>query len=375
MAICRSHLAFAALLLSTACHKPEVTAYRVPKEKDSDVAASDATATPTAPPGMAGTPVTTAEGPALAWTAPAGWMAKPPSAMRKGSYTIPGAGGADADFSITAFPGDVGGEAANVNRWRGQVQLPPLAESEIASAVARVEQDGLNFAVVDFASTDAANPQRILGAMTPFAGSTWFFKIIGPDVVVAKAKPAFLEFLKTVHASAGSDAAPPATSAAPPMPPVAAPPAGMTGTAVPTAAGAGLTWSAPSSWRAKPASAMRKGSFDVPGDGSETGDLSITAFPGDVGGELANVNRWRGQVQLPPVAEGDLGSVVTHITQNNLPFTVVDFAGTGANAQGILGAMVPFDGATWFIKLAGPAPLLAKQKPAFLEFLKTVKAP
>jgi hypothetical protein len=41
----------------------------------------------------------------------------------------------------------------------------------------------------------------------------------------------------------------------------------------------------------------------------------------------------------------------------------------------MLGAIVPVGDATWFFKLSGPAALLEREKPAFLEFLKTVKAP
>jgi hypothetical protein len=148
---------------------------------------------------MAETAVPTAEGPGLAWTAPAAWESKPASAMRKATYAVPGPGGAAGDLSITAFPSDVGGELANVNRWRGQVQLPPIAESDLPGTVVRWEQSGLTLTVVDFASGAAANPQRILGAIVPFNGGTWFFKLMGPDAVVGGAKPAFLEFLKTVR--------------------------------------------------------------------------------------------------------------------------------------------------------------------------------
>jgi hypothetical protein len=150
--------------------------------------------------GMAGTPVATASGAGLSWTAPATWQAKAASAMRKGSYTVTGEGGATADLSITAFPGDVGGEAANVNRWRGQVSLPPLGEAEVAAVVTRMNVNKLSLGVVEFAGT-GANAQRILGAMVPFDGATWFFKLMGPDAVVAGAKPAFLEFVKTIQAA------------------------------------------------------------------------------------------------------------------------------------------------------------------------------
>jgi hypothetical protein len=191
----------AMVLLCAACRDAKVASYRVPKEKDQQMpgvaADAGAPANAAAPaPGMAATPVATASGAGLTWTAPAAWKAKAPSAMRKGSYAVSGAGG-EADLSITAFPGDVGGELANLNRWRGQISLPPLAEGEAAAAVTRQAQGDLALTIVDFGAT-GANAQRIVGAMVPFGGATWFFKLMGPDAVVTEAKPAFLEFLKTV---------------------------------------------------------------------------------------------------------------------------------------------------------------------------------
>ena len=156
-----------------------------------------APAEPAAGAGMAATPVATAQGADLVWTAPAHWQPKQASAMRKGSYTVTGEGGATADLSITAFPGDVGGEVANVNRWRGQISLAPLDATAAAAAVTRLSQNGLAIGFVDFAGTDA-NASRILGAMVPQAGSTWFFKLTGPTALLAKEKPAFVEFLKTI---------------------------------------------------------------------------------------------------------------------------------------------------------------------------------
>jgi hypothetical protein len=113
---------------------------------------------------------------------------------------VPGEGGADAELSITAFSSDVGGETANLNRWRGQIKLAAMPESDLAQAVTRFELNGLRFAVVDFSSAPAANAQRILGAIVTADGSTWFFKLMGPDALVAKEKPAFAAFLKTVKA-------------------------------------------------------------------------------------------------------------------------------------------------------------------------------
>lgn len=198
--------ALAVPLLVSSCRKAPIESYRIPKEKDPEMPMATAGAEapmPGAPAagGMASTPVSTATGAGLTWKAPAAWKEKPATAMRKGSYTIPGNGGADGDLSITAFPGDVGGELANVNRWRGQIQLPPIAAGELPNQVQRSEHDGLKFGIVDIVGT-GANPTRILGAYVPFGDATWFFKLMGPDAVVTAAKPDFLAFLQTVQPAA-----------------------------------------------------------------------------------------------------------------------------------------------------------------------------
>ncbi|MEO6874011.1 MAG: hypothetical protein ABI222_04235 [Opitutaceae bacterium] len=218
------YLLLASLTLLTACREAKVTSYRVPKEKPDELppgmaAASTNAATvpesgadphssPPAPgstmaPGsdMASTAVPTANGADLSWIAPASWKPKPPGAMRKGSFAVSGAEG-DADLSITAFPGDVGGELANLNRWRGQIQLAPLGEGDLTAATTHLEQNGLSVVMVDFVSPSTNHPARILGAIVPFNNATWFFKLMGPATTVEAAKPAFLDFLKTVRAPA-----------------------------------------------------------------------------------------------------------------------------------------------------------------------------
>ncbi len=211
--IARSLLVAVALpLLLISCRKSSVEAYRIPKEKDSEMpmaanAPMSGGSAPgpanTAPTGntMASTAVPTADGAGLAWTAPAGWKQKPAGPMRKATYLIPVPSGGEAELSITAFPGDVGGELANVNRWRGQVQLPPIGDSDLSSQVQRLDKNGLQFGIVDCAGT-GQDPQRIVGAFVPFGAATWFFKVLGPDAATESVKPAFLSFLETVKPAA-----------------------------------------------------------------------------------------------------------------------------------------------------------------------------
>jgi hypothetical protein len=213
-------------LALVACRDPKIATYSVPKEALAELPATapvHSAAVPAAPQppmpkdsahtgvgaaasgaDMAGGPaVQTAVGDGLVWTVPSNWQSKVGSAMRKATYSVASAGGASAELAISAFPGDVGGEVANVIRWRGQVGLGAIGDAEAAAAIMRLEVNGLKVGVVDVVDP-SPNGTRLLGAMVPYGGATWFFKLTGPDSVVGEAKPAFLEFLKTLKPSGGA---------------------------------------------------------------------------------------------------------------------------------------------------------------------------
>lgn len=154
--------------------------------------------------------------------------------------------------------------------------------------------------------------------------------------------------------------------------------AGKSALSVPTAAGLGLVWTVPATWSPGPERAMRRATLLIPGpDGSVAAELAITAFPGDVGGNLANVNRWRQQLGLPPIAENELSTVLQPLEGVALPVYVVDLLGPNSpaagGAQGVLGAIVPYAGDTWFFKLTGPDGVVAGERDNFLAFLRTLR--
>jgi len=196
------------LLLAGGCRDREITAYRAPKDPappEQPAAPGSGQLPPDHPPvgggaggNMADTAVPTG-GDSLTWTAPAAWTVMPDRPMRKATYALPGADGTAADLAITAFPGDTGGLLANVNRWRGQISLPALAANQLDAHVVHLDIGALHVDLVDFAGTANGAPTRLLGAVVPHGGETWFFKLLGPDALVAGEKAAFLEFLRTVR--------------------------------------------------------------------------------------------------------------------------------------------------------------------------------
>lgn len=204
-----------ASLTFTACKDRQITAYRAPKDPAPAVQApaphahqglpdghppvADNSGGVPAPGGdmatMANTAVPTAGGSDLRWTAPDSWTPKAGSAMRKGSFAVKG-DGAEADFAITAFPGDTGGLHANINRWRGQVGLPNASPADLDASVQHLDGlGGMHFDVVDLVGPSGT---RMLGAITSYNGNSWFFKLMGPDALVAGEKQAFISFLHTV---------------------------------------------------------------------------------------------------------------------------------------------------------------------------------
>lgn len=127
-----------------------------------------------------------------------------------------------------------------------------------------------------------------------------------------------------------------------------------------------LSWKAPAGWQEKPASGMRRATFVVPG-GAE---LSVISLPGDAGGELPNVNRWRGQVGLPAWGEADFKKAAVTVASPAGAFTVVDL---GGKEQRMAAGMLARGGETWFFKLLGPDAAVAAALPAFKGFLGSVK--
>ncbi len=214
-------LAVSLLLIVAGCKDREIVAYRIPKEAAPaapapKLAAPSSQNLPDGHPPIGGAPAEASAAPfaggaagpamgalpagavsknnALTWTAPAHWQERAPGSIRKGSYTITGEGGA-GDLSITAFPGDTGGLVANVNRWRGQVGLGQQSEAEVQASIEHLDSNGFHIELVEMVGPQGV---RLLGAIVPHEKETWFFKLTGPDALIAKERQAFRDFILTV---------------------------------------------------------------------------------------------------------------------------------------------------------------------------------
>jgi len=104
-------------------------------------------------------------------------------------------GGATAAVNVSTSAGDGGGLAANVNRWRGQLGLPPI--SEILTAPLDVA--GGKAQLVEMSGTNAqtGQPSQLVAVIVSQPDQTWFYKLMGDAKVVAGQKDAFKQFVQS----------------------------------------------------------------------------------------------------------------------------------------------------------------------------------
>ena len=147
---------------------------------------------------------------AVAWTAPAGWVAETPSnAMRRAQYRVPGSGG-DGECVVFYFgPGQGGTPMANAERWAGQF-ADAAGQPATASMKTRTETvNGVEVLYVEAAGTymsggmmgDAVVPKpgwALLGAVVEGPDANWFFKFTGPEKTLAEQRAAFEGMIRTV---------------------------------------------------------------------------------------------------------------------------------------------------------------------------------
>ena len=181
------------LLLTLGCDRDQVSRSAVAKE-----APGAGPAMGSMPPGaeLPPPPRPTGAG-AMKWTLPKGWTETQGSGMRFATLTPPGAG--KVELSVVVLPGAAGGELANVNRWRGQIGLPPMDEKALNAAKQSVQAKAGVVSLYDFSSDGQNRSRMITGLLATPDGNTWFLKLLGDAAPVGQAKPEFLRFLESLH--------------------------------------------------------------------------------------------------------------------------------------------------------------------------------
>lgn len=322
-------LLFLALVFA-GCQKPAIRSYIAPKDETLD--------------SIAPAPEEGETLPRLSWKLPAGWTQTAAGQMSIASFAIDDAGGG-ANVGITPLPNLAGKEDMIVNMWREQVQLGPLAPDQLAEVLKPVEVAGGEGKFFEITGTRDGKPTRTVAAMLHRGTKSWFFKLTGDETAVNARKAEFLEFVKGVRFEE-----PKTTSTAPGA-----------------EAEGRFKWTVPEKWTAAPIGPMQVAKFSVPVQDAAKADVTVSVFPSESGGTLANVNRWRKQLGLGEIDEKALETVTKPLdaTPGSL---LVDLKNP---PRAMLGAIVPRDGQWFFYKMMGDTPAVEAAREDFVRFVKS----
>jgi hypothetical protein len=133
----------------------------------------------------------------------------------------------------------------------------------------------------------------------------------------------------------------------------------------------GLAWTLPKGWDESLSGGMRYATLKAPQPGKL--DISVVVLPGPAGGELANVNRWRGQIGLEPIDEAGLRAARKPVKTKAGEMSLYDFTSGGQVKTRLVAGLTENRGNTWFFKMVGDAEPAAAARADFIRLLESVR--
>lgn len=255
------------------------------------------------------------------WTLPEGWTQSTGSGERLATISIPNE--PSLETTVTSLPlwgDDTEFRLANVNRWRVQMGLRPIAEEHL-HAGGDLDEETTAVSLEDGTKVTLVN-------------------ISG-------------EFSDGMSAPAGAGSS-------------AASSTGRSGTS-------GLTYDVPDGW-------SDTGSQGIAVATLRVGELQTTITPlsAEANPLLPNIVRWRQQVGLDPIEEEQLDETLETVTLGDGDdghFVRLIGPKSGDDSPAILGAIAYRGDVAWFVKMTGDSKDILNQQSNFKSFLASLQFP
>ena len=256
------------------------------------------------------------------WELPDQWRLKPASGMRFATI-LPDPQSDDVELTVIPLPIDGDPEQAilaNINRWRGQLRLPPIDQAQLSATTEAIPLEGLTAVLVDLISDNRSD-----GDAGQASGR------LGPEPQ------------REEVASGGSR----------------------------------LEFETPEGWQPAPLVISRGGitirheaAFEIT-SGDQRLEFTLDRLPA-AGSLLENVNRWRNQVGLEQIGAEELTQAIRKVEVDGVTADFVELIG---EQDAILGVIAVRGDLAWYFKLRGNRALAAQEKEKFLSLAQSVKFP
>jgi len=135
------------------------------------------------------------------WTLPEGWTrGEGETPARIATFLAP-AGDATVEVAVTRFPGQVGGELANVNRWRSQLGRPPIEPEDLGREIERFSSPGFT----GYVARIDADEQALLAVAIHDQGPdhTWFVRAVDAPARVSAIEDELTRFARSIAGGGG----------------------------------------------------------------------------------------------------------------------------------------------------------------------------
>ena len=257
------------------------------------------------------------------WDVPEGWKQQPGSEMRFATLQLP-TSGQPLELAVSSLALREGEDLQqyilmNVNRWRNQMQLPPITKQELPERTEELELKGTIATLADLEGLFSGG----MGMQAPFAGRR-------PDST--------------------------------PIQPM------------PEAANSSLSYDVPEGWKPGRAGGFRKAAFNIEGESGKA-EVTVIDLSRQSGDLLSNVNRWRGEIGLGPTTQSEVEKQVQQLDVGMLKGELIYMVGPedASRREATIAVIVPHDEKTWFIKLRGDAALVEEERERFEQFAGSIK--
>ena len=292
------------------------------------------------------------QGPVVAWKLPEQWGENPGmSGMMAGSFHVKTEQGPRGRIGVMPFRESVE-TTSIINMFARELGHADYNDTSLKDLIKykTFSERTFELARLEDKSGKEDPPRTALLAIHRQNEQTWLFPFIADRDLINQQLDQFYAFLDSTTLRAGKE---PVRAITPSLP--ASQPSATSGHQP--------TWNAPDHWERKPSTQMRIGNYTVSGEKGEALDFSITSFPGDVGGILANVNRWLGQVGMDATDEAGLSQYLSDRTIDQKPGKLVI---AESDEQALYAAILFHRGRSWFLKLMGDVELARAEKENFL---------
>ena len=256
------------------------------------------------------------------WTLPEGWTeAGSDGKFRYNTIKIP-AGGAVLEMSVIPLGIPAGKDMEeykleNVNRWRKEVNLPEISQTEVAGQLEELPIKGGTALLVDLLGTQAGRSR-------------------------VKGRAPFLERMANERRE---------------QPPQASP-----------------TFELPKEWVKVPTPPSRFSpvisTYQIEEDGKKA-KVTVSRMVSQTGLDLANINRWRvDELNMKPIGEEQLEEAFSPIEAGPIDGRYVKLVG---ETEAALVGIFDIEGSTWFFKMIGDAEFVQAREAEFKTFVQSVR--